>query len=237
MAAGGQGAPMVAFGDLKLFSAPSVARSVHNLGGISNLSYLPADGDSDGVFAFDTGPASCLIDEAAARDFGLDFDRDGALAARGRVDATALERLLAHPYLSQGLPKTTGREVFTLSEFAADLAGLAGHDLLATLTAFTSESIARAYRDFVLPGGLDEILVAGGGAHNKALLAGLRARLTVPVRTFEDMGWRAKDREALAFAVMAYYAHHGLPNTLPRATGARHPVIAGKLSRPWQGDG
>ncbi len=114
---------------------------------------------------------------------------------------------------------------------------MGGHDLLATLTAFTAESIARAYRDFVLAEGLDEVLVAGGGAHNDTLLEMLRARLELPVRSFEELGWRAKDREALAFAVMAYYAWHGLPNTLPRATGARRPVIAGKLSRPWQGDG
>ncbi|MDQ3460656.1 MAG: anhydro-N-acetylmuramic acid kinase, partial [Deinococcota bacterium] len=233
MAAGGQGAPMVAFGDLKLFAEPGVARAVHNLGGISNLTYLPADGDPGGVFAFDTGPASCLIDEAVKRDFDRDFDAGGALAARGEVHERVLAALLAHPYLSQGLPKTTGREVFTLSEFGAELKGVGGHDLLATLTAFTAESIARAYRDFVLAEGLDEVLVAGGGAHNDTLLEMLRARLELPVRSFEELGWRAKDREALAFAVMAYYAWHGLPNTLPRATGARRPVIAGKLSRPW----
>lgn len=235
MAAGGQGAPMVSFGDLQLFAERGRARAVHNLGGISNLTFLPASGDPEEVFAFDTGPASCLIDEAAKRDFGLDFDDEGALAARGEVDEAVLASLLAHPYFEQGLPKTTGREVFTLSEFAVELEGLEGHDLLATLTALTAESVARAYRDFVPP--VDDILVAGGGAHNRTLMAGLRARLGGSVRSFEEVGWQSRDREALAFAVMAYYAWHGLPNTLPKATGARRAVVAGKLLRPWRGPG
>lgn len=233
MAAGGEGAPLVAFGDRQLFSEPGVARAVHNLGGISNLSYLPADGHPDGVFAFDTGPANCLLDEAAAHYFGHGFDAGGALAAQGGVDEAALRSLLGHPYLKRPPPKTTGREVFTLSALGHVLEGLSGHDALATLTAFTAESVALAYRDIVLPNGLDEILVAGGGAYNETLLAMMAARLDVPVRTFEDLGWKSKDREALAFAVMAYYGYYGLPNTLPRATGAKHAVIAGKLTRPY----
>lgn len=228
MAAGGQGAPMVSFGDLVLFHQPGRARSVHNLGGISNLTYLPADGDPEGVFAFDTGPANCLLDEAAKREFGLEYDQNGRLAVQGRVHEGVLERLMAHPYLELPPPKTTGREVFTLAEFEGALGGLAGHDLLATLTAFTAASVAKAYRDFVLPRGLDEIILAGGGAHNGTLVGMLKERLEVPVTTFEERGWRSRDREALAFAVMAYFAHFGLPNTLPSATGAKRAVVAGK---------
>ena len=237
MAAGGGGAPLVAFGDAKLFATPGTARAVHNLGGISNLTYLPSDADPDAVFAFDTGPANCLVDEAAERYFGLSFDEGGELAARGKVDEAALERLLQHPYFKLPPPKTTGREVFSLRELEAGglPAGLEPHALLATLTAFTAESVARAYRDFVLPKGLDDILVAGGGALNRTLLRMLRERLEVPVTTFEAGGWHAKDREALAFAVMAYFARFGQPNTVPRATGARHEVVAGKLSRPYSG--
>ena len=235
MAAGGGGAPLVAFGDLKLYQAPGVARAVHNLGGISNLTYLPANADPAGVFAFDTGPANCLIDEAATQHFGMALDEGSALAARGRVDEEVLAQLMAHPYLRLEPPKTTGRETFNLTELERDvsLTHLEAHDLLATLTAFTAASVARAYEDFVLPNGLDEILLAGGGAHNGILVSMLQGHLNVPVRTFEAVGWRSKDREALAFAVMGYYAHFGLPNTLPSATGARHPAVAGKLSRPW----
>ena len=230
LAAGGGGAPLVAFGDLQLYAKGGAARAVHNLGGISNLTYLPADGDPAGVLAFDTGPANCLLDEAAKRYFGLDFDEGGRLAARGRVDEGMLARLLDHPYLSLKPPKTTGRELFALREFEDVLEPHAPEDILATLTAFTAASVARAYRNFVLPRALDEILVAGGGALNPTLMHFLRERLEVPVKTFEELGWRSKDREALAFAVMGYFTLHGLPNTLPHATGARRAVVAGKLS-------
>jgi anhydro-N-acetylmuramic acid kinase len=231
MAAGGQGAPMVSFGDFKLFSEVGKARAIHNLGGISNLTYVPKSGNPNEVFAFDTGPANCLIDEAVKRCFGLEYDEGGKLAASGSVDNNALRELMTHSYFKQPLPKTTGREVFTLSEIekSVTITQLSAHDLIATLAAFSAESIAQAYRDFVLPKGLDDILVAGGGALNPTLMAMLRERLQVPITTFEELGWHSKDHEALAFAVMAYFAYYGLPNTLPSATGARHATVAGKL--------
>jgi anhydro-N-acetylmuramic acid kinase len=233
MAAGGQGAPMVSFGDFKLFSEAGKARAIHNLGGISNLTYLPANGNPDEVFAFDTGPANCLIDEAVQRHFGLEYDKGGTLAASGYVDHDVLAELMNHPYFKQPLPKTTGRELFTLSELekSVNLNHLSPHDFITTLTVFTAESIAQAYRDFVLSKGLDDILLAGGGALNPTLVSMLRERLLVPIKTFEEVDWQSKDREALAFAVMGYFAHYGLPNTLPSATGARHAVVAGKVSR------
>lgn len=233
LAAGGGGAPMVSFGDLELFATPGRARSVHNLGGISNLTYLPADGDPNRVLAFDTGPANCLLDEAAKRYFGLEYDEGGKLAAGGEVDDSLLASLLAHPYFALRPPKTTGREVFALAELPqlAALDALRPQDALATLSALSAESIARAYREFV-PQEVSEVLLAGGGALNETLVGMLRSRLNLPVTTFEAQGWQSKDREPLAFAVMAYYALHGLPNTLPSATGARHAVVAGKLSRP-----
>lgn len=233
MAAGGQGAPLVAFGDLMLFHEPGRALSVHNLGGISNLTYLPADGDPDGVTAFDTGPANCLLDEAAARYFGLTHDPGGTLAAQGQVHRPALDALMAHPYLHLSPPKTTGREVFTLGAFDELWGALTGYDVLATLSAFTAASIAKAYYDHILPRGLAKVLVAGGGAYNATLLELLRAQLPVPVSSFETDELKATDREALAFAVMAYFAHFGLPNTLPQVTGARRAVVAGKVTRSW----
>ncbi len=230
MAAGGQGAPLVAFGDLHLFHKPGVTRAVHNLGGISNLTYLPANGDPNEVFAFDTGPANCLIDEAMERFYGLEYDSDGRHAASGQADDRVLSDLTAHPYLQRPPPKTTGREVFTLAEVEKEvpLKRLEPDDLIATLTAFTAASIVEAYERFVPH--VNEIVFAGGGALNRALVAMLRERLETNVSTFADLGWNAKDREALAFAVMGYFARHGLPNTLPNATGARRAVIAGKLN-------
>lgn len=234
LAAGGQGAPMVPFGDLKLFGAPGVARAVQNLGGIGNVTWLPADGDPDRVRAFDTGPANCLIDEVVAATTGAAYDDGGRLAAAGRVDAVLLARLLEHPYLRLPPPKTTGREVFTLREVLPEgVAGWRPEDLAATLTAYTARTVGDAYRTWVAPQGLDEVLLAGGGALNPTLVALLAAELPgVPVRTFEDLGWRSKDRETLAFGVMAYAAWHGLPNTLPSATGARRAVVAGRVLRP-----
>jgi anhydro-N-acetylmuramic acid kinase len=234
MAAGGQGAPLVGFGDFQLYSKTGSARSVHNVGGISNLTYLPASGKTNDVFAFDTGPANCLIDEAVQHYFGQTFDMGGNLAQKGKVDTTVLEQLFNHPYLELAPPKTTGREVFTLSEVSKEISflGLSPHDLVATLTAFTAHSVANAYRRFVIPKGLDEILVAGGGALNPVLMQQLRDALPVAVKTFEEVSWHSKDREALCFAVMGYFGFYGLANTLPHATGARHAVCAGKVSRP-----
>lgn len=236
MAAGGEGAPMVSFGDLKLYGKAGVNRAVHNLGGISNLTLLPASLNANAVIAFDTGPGNCLIDEAAERHLGQQFDEGGAAAARGQVDSGLLERLMNHDYLRLSPPKTTGREVFTLDVIMQETGsvGLAeqlnADDLIATLTAYTAHSVAHAYSQ--LPTQPDEMLVAGGGSFNPVLLGKIRDQLPFPVHTFAELGFDARDREALAFGVMAYYGWHGQANTLPSATGARHAVIAGKLLRP-----
>ncbi len=233
MAASGQGAPMVSFADALLYGHATERRAVHNLGGISNLTYLPAGHETSGVFAFDTGPASCLIDDAMQRHFGRDFDESGQVARQGRVDEMVLARWLEHPYFQQSLPKTTGREAFYLDAMLA-LAGdnLSPEDLVATLTALTVQSIVLAYQQHVLPNGLERVLVAGGGSDNPIIMQGLQAQLPVPVEAFHELGWQAKDREALAFAVLGYYALLGKTNTLPQATGAAYPVIAGKFSFP-----
>lgn len=236
LAAGGEGAPLVAFGDLKLYGQEGTDRAIHNLGGISNLTFLPGSLESAAVIAFDTGPGNCLIDEAAERRLGQPFDRDGSAAAAGSVNPDLLGRLMNHPYLQLAPPKTTGREVFTLDVIlpetgSAELAAVLGtEDLLATLTAYTAHNLALAYSR--LPAAPDEVLIAGGGSFNTTLMHMIRQQLTYPVRTFAEAGLDARDREALAFAVMAYYGWHGHPNTLPRATGARHAVIAGKVLLP-----
>lgn len=232
MAAGGQGAPLVSFADALLYGHNTERRSVHNLGGISNLTYLPA-GTDEGVFAFDTGPANCLMDDAMQQVTEHMFDDGGQFAATGAVDEAVLEQWMKHLYFAQKPPKTTGREVFALELFIGQLdKPLAPTDLVATLTALSARSIVQAYDEFVLPHGLDRVLVAGGGAYNLTLMQQLREHLPVPVQTFDELGWHAKDREALAFAVLGYYALLGKPNILPEATGAAYPVVAGSLYLP-----
>lgn len=230
LAAGGQAAPLVPFADRLMYAEAGVRRSVHNLGGISNLTYLPGL-DEAGVLAFDTGPANALIDEAAERT-GLRYDEGGRLGASGRVAAALVQAWLGDPYLERPPPKSTGRELWNLRQLpgAADLSPA---DLAATVTHFSALSVAEAYARFVVPLGLDEVVVAGGGAYNPTLMGALRDALSpVPVWTFEQRGWNASAREAAAFAILGYYAYQGWPNTLAHTTGARQAVIAGKLSRP-----
>ena len=233
MAAGGQAAPLVPFADRVMYAEDGVRRAVHNLGGISNLTYLPGL-DEAGVLAFDTGPANALIDEAAELA-GLHYDEGGQLAAAGRIDEELVERWLEDPYFSAPPPKSTGRERWNLGRMEGARA-LSVPDLAATVTAFSARSIAQAYRRFVLPLGLDEIVVAGGGAYNPVFMRQLRDLLPVPVLTFEQRGWNSSAREAAAFAVLGYHAYQGWRNTLPHTTGAWQAVVAGKLSRPWRGD-
>jgi anhydro-N-acetylmuramic acid kinase len=252
VAAGGQGAPLVAYVDRLLFSHPALARALQNIGGIANVTYLtpnpglaatppptPDEGPRQewGEIAFDTGPGNMLIDYAACRatDGEWSFDRDGTLAAQGRVDMALLAELLSEPYLYHSPPKTTGRELFGVQYGArvwerAQQRGLAGADIVATLTAFTAGSIAQAYRDF-LPRPPDEVIVSGGGARNPALMAMLRHKLAPSqLLVSDELGLPAEAKEAIAFAVLAYETWHGRPGNLPAATGARHPVVLGDVT-------
>ena len=233
LAAGGQAAPLVPFADRIMYAEDGVRRAVHNLGGISNLTYLPGLGEA--VLAFDTGPANALIDEAAAL-FGERQDEGGRRAAAGEVAHTLVDHWLQDPYLHRPPPKSTGREYWNLQQLPG-VFELNAHDIAATVTAFSAKSVAQSYERFVLPLGLDEVVVAGGGAYNPVFMAGLRAALPVPVSTFEDHGWNSAAREAAAFAVLGYYGFQGWPNTLPATTGARRAVIAGKRTLPpgWTG--
>ena len=227
LAAGGVGAPLVPFADWALLAQPGVTRAVLNLGGIANITLL-AGLDPLAVQAFDTGPANCLLDEIAARA-GHTHDEGGALAAAGQVHAPTLERWLAHPELAQRPPKATGREVWTLSRL--DAPPLSLPDLAATATALSARSVAAALRFLNAPP--TEVVVAGGGARNPALMSALRAALPVPLRTFRDVGWEERGltdatREAAAFAFLGYAHAQGWPNTLPHTTGARHAALCGK---------
>ncbi|MBZ9749822.1 anhydro-N-acetylmuramic acid kinase [Deinococcus sp. HMF7604] len=230
LAAGGVGAPLVPFADWALLAEAGINRALHNLGGVSNLTFLPG-ADPAGVLAFDTGPANCLLDEVAALA-GQTHDEGGALALAGTVHEVTLAAWLAHPELAAPPPKATGREVWTLSQLPRP-ASLSLPDLAATAVALTARTVGDAYRRWVLPRGLDEVVVAGGGARNPALLAALRAELPVPLRTFADLGWTDHGftdatREAAAFAFLGYAHAQGWPNTLPHTTGAAQAVSAGK---------
>ncbi|MEW5719568.1 MAG: anhydro-N-acetylmuramic acid kinase, partial [Chloroflexota bacterium] len=172
VAAGGHGAPVTSFLDWLLFRHPTRTRAIQNIGGIGNVTFLPPLDSAGAVVAFDTGPGNMLIDYGATRASASaqSFDRDGKIAARGRVSQMLLDELMAHPFLRLPPPKTTGRELFG-AQFGAEVwergkkMNLSDADIVATVTAFTAESIARAYRDFA-PAQIDEVYLAGGGALN-----------------------------------------------------------------------
>jgi anhydro-N-acetylmuramic acid kinase len=236
VAAGGQGAPLVAYADWVLLTDERLGRAVQNVGGIGNVTYLPPAARREQVIAFDTGPGNMVIDAVTDAVTGgrLRFDRDGELAAGGRVRGRLLDRWLADPYFALPPPKTTGRERFGAAfarQVLAEGAGLPAADLVATVTALTAESVARAYREHLLPRGrLDEVIVGGGGARNPTLLRMLRERLDgVPVVTHEERGIDSRAKEAIAVAVIASDSLHGCPTNLHGATGGR-PTVLGKLS-------
>jgi anhydro-N-acetylmuramic acid kinase len=238
MAAGGQGAPLVAYVDMLLLTHPELVRAAQNIGGIANVTFLPPHNRVDlQPFAFDTGPGNVLLDEAAGRatDGAWTYDRDGALAAQGQIDEALLAWLLDMPYFKKAPPKTTGRELFS-----AALAGqvwrrgmerkLGPVDIVATLTAFTTRSIAKAYRDS-LPCVPDEVIVSGGGARNRTLMAFLANELA-PSRVLlsDEAGIPVEAKEALAFAILAYETWHGRQGNLPSATGAGKSVVLGQIT-------
>jgi anhydro-N-acetylmuramic acid kinase len=240
MAAGGQGAPLVPFVDYLLYRDPRIGRVALNIGGIANLTVIPAGGRPAQLFAFDIGPGNMVIDaivENATRG-RAHYDRDARLAIRGKLLPELLSTLSREPYLRKQPPKTAGREQFGRAYAEKILAWGKRHrasteDLVRTATVFTSLSIADALRRFVLPRArVDELIVAGGGARNPLLMAQLAASLPeIEIVPASEFGIPAEAKEAFAFAVLAYEAYHGRANTLPSATGARHPAVMGKLVR------
>jgi anhydro-N-acetylmuramic acid kinase len=231
VAAGGEGAPLVPLVDWLLFRRPGTTRACLNLGGIANVTVVTERQDS--VRAFDLGPANMPMDLVVhAWTGGAEtFDRDGARAAAGRVDPALVAELLRHPYLGLPPPKSTGREAFGeifVEPLLARYAGREG-DLLASLTRFVAEAVADGIRRWVREP-IDEMLVSGGGARNRALMAALGAALApVPVRSLAEVGVDPDAKEAVAFAVLANETLFGRPGNLPGATGATGPRVLGKL--------
>jgi anhydro-N-acetylmuramic acid kinase len=237
VAAGGQGAPLVPIADALLFSA-SHWRALQNIGGIGNVTVVPPGGDAASVRAFDTGPGVAVID-AVVRLLKPDatFDRDGAMARRGRVLEGVVAELLTHPYFAAQPPKSTGREIFS-AEYVRSFVRMCrasdsscrDEDIVATATALTARSIADAYRRF-MPEPVEEVLLSGGGANNGALVEMLAAAIApVKVRRFGDLYFDGEAKEAVAFALLAKLFIDGRPANVPSATGARGQRILGKLT-------
>lgn len=245
LAAGGHGAPLVPWADRIFFSSPDGPRAIQNLGGMANVTWLPRASDTTPVLAFDTGPGVALLDAAVelATDGKKIFDEEGMLARQGRVSGRVLQGVLAHPFFRQLPPRSTGRELFGSQmvkdivremerESGRDLRPGAAHDgwpdVLATLTALTASSIGEAYRRWVLPRGLDEVFLMGGGARNPALFEAIARELSpLEVRSGESLGMDVDAREAAAFALLAWAHLQGVPANVPEATGSRGPRVLG----------
>ncbi len=241
MVAGGQGAPLVPLLDFVLFAHTKRGRVLQNIGGIANLTAIPAGAGADAVLAFDTGPGNMLMDALAQELLGKKFDRNGAAAAAGKVLEPVLSAELRNPYFKQEPPRTAGREQFGREFAGRFLAACRRHskspqDAIATATTLTAESIAQAYRRFVSPilrGAPVDYVVSGGGARNAALMAMLSSRLEplgCELAASGDFGLPVEAKEAAAFALLAWYTWHRLPANLPAATGASRAVVLGQVT-------
>src|SRR5215472_8360109 len=245
MAAGGKGAPLVPYLDYVVFRDRRAGRIVQNIGGIANLTAIPAAAHPEDVIAFDTGPGNMVIDQLMEELYGKPYDRDGQVAREGNTLQPLLEELLRSRYFSSPPPKTAGREEFG-REYAQALLRRRGHaakaDLIATATALTAQSIARAIKRYVLlrpharefPGGsYRECIVSGGGSKNRTLmgmLAETTCRLGLKLRRSDEFGVPSQAKEAVAFALLAYQTWHRQPGNIPAATGAKSPAVLGKIS-------
>lgn len=234
MAAGGQGAPLVPYLDQLMFGADATTSAVQNIGGIGNVTVVGGSTERLPWIAFDTGPGNMIMDFMAewATNGEQTYDRDGLLGAKGVVHEEVVQELLNNPYFALEPPKSTGRELFG-KEYSQQLLqkyDLAPLDWVATATAFTATSIVQQYTKFILPYvALDRIIVGGGGGQNPTLLKMLGERSGLPVHVHEDFGISTDAKEAIAFALLAHATMHGQPSNVPRATGAKLPVILGKI--------
>jgi anhydro-N-acetylmuramic acid kinase len=243
MAAGGKGAPLVPYLDYLLFRDPNVGRIVQNIGGIANLTAIPAGAGAHGVVAFDTGPGNMVIDAVTEELFGRAFDRGGKIAGSGMVQESVVAQILRGKFFRAKPPKTAGREEFG-REFVREFLRQCGHarkeDVVATATALTARSITDAGKRFVVEkpsfgakNSFREMILSGGGVRN-ATLVGMLAECLVPLgiqlRHSDEFGLPAEAKEAVAFAVLAYQTWNRRPSNLPSATGAKRAAVLGKIS-------
>lgn len=246
MAAGGHGAPLVPFLDHILFRDARLGRIMQNIGGIANLTAIPAGAATKDLMAFDTGPGNMVIDGITQRLFNQPFDRNGRIAASGKMLDNVLDEILKRDFFRKKPPKTTGREEFG-REFVAEFVRMCGRsaksDIVTTATALTARSIADALRRFVLAGPrsskklakghFQEMILSGGGAKNStlvAILTGELAALGLRLRFSDEFGLPSAAKEAVAFAILAHETWHHRTSNVPSATGASRPAVLGKIS-------
>ena len=237
MAAGGKGAPLVPYLDYLIYRDKRVGRILQNIGGIANLTAIPANAPLSKVFAFDTGPGNMVMDFVMDRLFKKSFDKGGAVAFSGKPIESVVANTLRSKFFSAKPPKTAGREEFG-REFAQEFIRRCGrasaNDIVSTATSLTARSIAQAIQRFVLPrGNFTELIASGGGTKNPTLMAMLANELStlkIKLRFSDEFGIPAEAKEAVAFAVMAYQTWHRRPSNVPSATGAKRPVVLGKVS-------
>jgi anhydro-N-acetylmuramic acid kinase len=248
MAAGGKGAPLVPFLDYFLYRDQRVARIAQNIGGIANLTAIPAGASLHQVLAFDTGPGNMVIDAVMEELFGKRYDRDGKVAASGRVQDAVVAKLVRAPFFRQKPPRTAGREEFGreyAGRFLQICRGASKPDVVATATALTARSIADAVERFVLPRFVfprtatfrkqagRQMIVSGGGAKNPTLMSMLRDAVTplgIKLHFSDEFGLPTEAKEAVAFALLAHETWHRRPSNVPSATGAKRVAILGKIS-------
>jgi anhydro-N-acetylmuramic acid kinase len=244
MAAGGKGAPLVPFLDYLLFRDRRLGRIVQNIGGIANLTAIPARAKLDEVIAFDTGPGNMVIDAITEKLFGKTFDRGGQIAASGKVINGPIREILGRSFFRQTPPRTAGREEFGhefVQEFLQMCQGYRKQDVVATATALTAKSIADAVWHYVKKHSgsgfraFDEMVLSGGGTRNATLVSMLQGELDLlglKLRFSDEFGLPSAAKEAVAFAALAYETWHRRASNVPSATGANHPVVLGKISYP-----
>lgn len=235
IALGGQGAPLVPYADYILFQDDTKTRLMQNIGGIANVTCLPKGGTKEDVFAFDNGPGNMMIDYAVQKLFGINYDKDGKLASKGKLIPELFDEVLSQEYFRQSPPKSTGRELFgnqyaeTILEKYKDYDS---NDIIATLSHITAFSIADSYHRFIAPQySIDEVIVSGGGAYNKTLMKLLQKYLhSDQVFTLEEYGYSSDYKEALAFLILGSETLHFTPSNIKNATGATEYTILGQVS-------
>ena len=245
MAVGGKGAPLVPFLDYLLFADSPGGRVVQNIGGIANLTAIPAGAAASDVVAFDTGPGNMVMDAVTEELFGRPYDRGGKIAASGEALEHVVDDILRRPFFHRAPPKAAGREEFGrefVRKFLQSCGRARKQDVVATATRLTARSIADAVRRFVVkasPGGrkqpYGEMILSGGGAKNPTLVQMLSNELAsvgIKIRFSDEFGLPSEAKEAVAFAILAYETWHRRPSNLPSATGAKRAAVLGKISYP-----
>jgi len=241
IAVGGHGAPIISYVDWALLTSDRTGRLVQNIGGIANVTVLPPRATLSEVYAFDTGPGNMVIDEVMRILYGVEYDVDGETARRGNVDGNLLRELMDHWFIKAKPPKTAGRREFgrRFAEYAIRKGlkiGLSKQDIVATVTALTVESIVYNYDRFVLRSSsrkYTEVIVGGGGTKNRFIMERLRDELKergLRLLTHEDLGIDSKFKESLGMAILAHEALSGIPNNVPKATGAKKAVVMGLIA-------